>query len=227
MLVVIAAAAPIAGAEPLNVVDFGAKADGKTDCTEAFQRTIDALGARGGRIDVPAGEYVVGEVRPKPGVTLQGAAGYSFRRTDAGTTLKLRKDATSRALVNFTGAYGATIRDLALVGDMDCVNDITQSDAVKAGSGRVVHGVALLKDSYGTEEDYPLVDHCNIRGFSDDGIHFRKIWCSNVRNALIDANGGDGICIEGWDVFITNNEIFGNAGYGIHGVPDGHESAPN
>lgn len=219
MFVFIAAAALVAGAEPLNVVDFGAKADGKTDCTEAFRKAIDALGARGGRVDVPAGEYVVGEIRLKPGVTLQGAPGYSFRRTNAGTTLKLRKDATSRALVDFTGAYGATIRDLALVGDMDFVNDITQSDSVKAGSGRVVHGVALLKDSYGTEEDYPLVDHCNIRGFSGDGIHFRKIWCGNVRNALIGANGGDGICIEGWDVFITNNEIFGNAGYGIHGVP--------
>lgn len=208
-----------ASAEPANVCKFGAVADGATDSTEAFQRAIDSLGDRGGRVDIPAGEYVVGELHLRPGVTLQGAAGYSFRRTSAGTTLRLRKDATSRALIDFTGAYGATIRDLALVGDMEFVKDITESDAVKEGRGHIVHGIALLKNNYGMEEDYPLVDHCNIRGFSGDGIHFRKIWCGNVRNALIGANGGDGICIEGWDVFITNNEIFGNAGYGIHGVP--------
>jgi len=164
----LAAMAGTAFAEPANVLDFGAVADGKTDSTAAFQKAVDSLGATGGRVDVPAGQYVVGEIRLRHGVTVQGAAGFSYRNTAAGTTLRLRADNTSRALFDLTGALGATVRDLALVGN-------------GADAGRIVHGVALMKSDYGKEEDYLLVDHCHIRDFSGDGIHLGRVWCGNVR----------------------------------------------
>lgn len=57
-----------------NVLDYGAVADETTDCTEAFQKALDACGeAGGGVVDVPAGRYVIrGNLRVPAHVTLQG-----------------------------------------------------------------------------------------------------------------------------------------------------------
>ena len=60
----------------VNVHDFGAVPDGRTLNTRAIQAAIDAChGARGGRVVVPAGEYVTGTVRLKSRVTLALASG--------------------------------------------------------------------------------------------------------------------------------------------------------
>lgn len=205
----------------VNVVDFGAVSDGITDSTEAFRRAIEALGPDGGRVYVPAGTYVSGEIQLKTAVTIQGVTGYGFRGDPAGTVIRLRKDATSRCLFNFTGSTGATVRDLAMVGDNN--GELQQGQGTRTEEiavDRKIHGVALLKPDFGDHEDYPLVDHCLIRGFSGDGVHFVRVWCGNVRNSLILLNGGCGIRLKGWDVFIINNEISGNGeyGFGVTGV---------
>lgn len=196
----------------VNVLSFGATADGKTDCTAAFQRAIDALKPQGGKVTVPAGVYVTGELQLWPGVVVEGAGGFAFRGLPKGSTLKLRKGADARAMFNLTGAMGATLRDLALLGDVDGLPDSAPTPS------KVVHGVGLFNTSHGAEEGYPLVDHCLIRGFSGDGIHLHKGFCGNVRNCLILDNRGDGIRLDGWDFFIINNEINNNWGYGFHGV---------
>ncbi|MBN1124048.1 MAG: hypothetical protein JXA82_03510 [Sedimentisphaerales bacterium] len=58
----------------LNVLDAGAVADGKTDCTAVFQKLLDQAGAAGGGIVyVPAGQYAVKSNLVIPGgVTLEG-----------------------------------------------------------------------------------------------------------------------------------------------------------
>jgi hypothetical protein len=58
----------------VNVMDYGAKADGKTDDTAAIQRALDTAGKdRGGVVDMPKGLYRVEDhlVVP-PGVCLSG-----------------------------------------------------------------------------------------------------------------------------------------------------------
>jgi hypothetical protein len=57
-----------------NVVAAGAVADGVTDCTEIFQKTLDeAARAGGGVVTVPAGRYAIkGTLRIPAAVTLQG-----------------------------------------------------------------------------------------------------------------------------------------------------------
>jgi hypothetical protein len=63
--------------EPGNysVLAAGAKADGTTDNTAAFQKCLDDAAKTGGRVNVPAGRYLVkGSLHIPPGVTLQGVS---------------------------------------------------------------------------------------------------------------------------------------------------------
>jgi len=63
-----------------TITDFGAAADGKTDCTKAIAAAIEAASkAGGGRVLVPAGEYVTGPIHLRSRVNLH---------LDGGATLK-------------------------------------------------------------------------------------------------------------------------------------------
>src|SRR5580658_1305122 len=67
-----------------NVAGFGAASDGKTPCTPALQKAIDAAGAAGGGIvEFPAGTFLSGPLQLCNGVTLQ---------LDAGATLLGSRD---------------------------------------------------------------------------------------------------------------------------------------
>lgn len=57
-----------------NVLHFGAKPDGTTDNTRAFQNALDQCGKTGGRVIVPAGRYVVhGHLNIPESVELRGS----------------------------------------------------------------------------------------------------------------------------------------------------------
>jgi polygalacturonase len=56
----------------LNVRDFGARADGKTKDTAAFQKALDACATNGGgTVVVPAGNYLIGSIVMSANTTLQ------------------------------------------------------------------------------------------------------------------------------------------------------------
>jgi polygalacturonase len=53
------------------ITRYGAVADGKTDCTEAITKAIEACAeSGGGRVVVPAGEFLTGAIHLKSGVNL-------------------------------------------------------------------------------------------------------------------------------------------------------------
>ncbi|HOJ87884.1 MAG TPA: glycoside hydrolase family 28 protein [Pseudothermotoga sp.] len=53
------------------ITEFGAIADGKSDCTDAFEKAIDTLtDIGGGKIVVPAGEYLTGPIHIKSNIEL-------------------------------------------------------------------------------------------------------------------------------------------------------------
>jgi len=66
--------ASVSCASELSVLDFGAKADGHTDDTAAFQRALDAAGkAGGGAVIAPRGNYFfTGHLTVPSAVTLKG-----------------------------------------------------------------------------------------------------------------------------------------------------------
>lgn len=56
-----------------SVSEFGARGDGKTDDTAAFQKALDAASVKGGVVDVPSGTYLIdGSLTIPEGVTLKG-----------------------------------------------------------------------------------------------------------------------------------------------------------
>ena len=63
-----------------DVTKFGAIGDNKADCTEAFQKAIAACHAgKGGRVLVPAGEFITGAIRLKSNVNLHISSGATVR----------------------------------------------------------------------------------------------------------------------------------------------------
>jgi hypothetical protein len=94
-------AADALGTRTYNILDFGAKGDGKTLDTQAVQAAIDACSKdRGGTVLVPAGVFVIGTVEIKRNVTLHIAAdgkllgsadGKQYHAADA---IPLRGDST-------------------------------------------------------------------------------------------------------------------------------------
>src|SRR5262249_18376071 len=63
-----------------DLTKYGAKPDGKTDCTVAFRQAIDATNrAGGGRVLVPEGVFLTGAIHLKSNVNLHVARGGTIR----------------------------------------------------------------------------------------------------------------------------------------------------
>jgi len=78
-----------ASASEINVKDFGAKSDGKTDATLSFQKALNNESKQGGTVYVAPGSYRLdGTLIIPKGVTLRGAwEGPHDSELDKGTTL--------------------------------------------------------------------------------------------------------------------------------------------
>lgn len=90
--------APVFPARDFVITRYGAVADGKTDCTAAITKAIAAcVEAGGGRVVVPAGEFLTGPIHLRSGVDLQ---------VDDGATLKFSTDPKAYLPAVFTRFEG-------------------------------------------------------------------------------------------------------------------------
>jgi hypothetical protein len=182
----------------LNVRQFGAKGDGKSDDTKSIQRTIDTAAERGGAVFLPPGVYRSTELQMRPHVSITGIPAWDYEY-GFGSVIRLA-DERARCLLNITGAFGVTIEGISL-------------DGGKLGKG--VHGVWLNKPDYGKQEDTFRIERSQIANFSGDGVRLTRAWCFSIRHSMIAYNAGDGISLRGWDGFFLDNWLSGNNGAGF------------
>ena len=62
-----------------SILKYGAIADGRTDSTEAFRKAIDECSKKGGRVVVPAGEFLTGAIHLKSNVNLHVSKGATIK----------------------------------------------------------------------------------------------------------------------------------------------------
>src|SRR3954470_24359707 len=99
-IVLIARCAYAADPIALNVRDFGAKGDGQTDDTAAFQKALDTAGKDGSRVFVPAGKFLIkGQLNVPDFVTLDGSFTAPERTFDSSNNL-----ANTKGSILFTTA---------------------------------------------------------------------------------------------------------------------------
>lgn len=181
-------------ADVRNPLDFGAKADGATDCADAFDAILASFGsaaaAKGGRITIPPGTYRFSRpLHITRQVVIEGAGGNgSF-----GATV-LRFDSGAHGIIvdrPTTSPDGGR-------GDWSVIRDVVVQAAGKAGTA---HGVTL----HARAELINLL----VNGFAGNGIH---IDC--------DVNYDPGTNANNWR--ISGGRVTGCNGHGL--FTDGGDS---
>ncbi|MCE5341396.1 MAG: TRAP transporter large permease subunit [Planctomycetaceae bacterium] len=74
---------PVFPDKDFNITNYGAVSNGKTDCTQAFKKTIEAASnAGGGRVVVPTGEFLTGAIHLKSNINLHLSEGSVIKFSD-------------------------------------------------------------------------------------------------------------------------------------------------
>src|ERR1035438_9271170 len=88
-------------ASVFNVVDFGAKGRGQAPGSKTIQKALDAAGAVGGTVYLPAGRYLCHDLKVHPHTTVLAEPQWGYRG-DAGAVLLLDSDKAD-CVLNITG----------------------------------------------------------------------------------------------------------------------------
>ncbi len=209
-----------------QVTDFGATGDGTTPDTASFQRTIDRAAASDDRrvVEVPRGDYLIGTVYLRSGITLRLAEGARIIGTRDLSHYPLVEDPQlpwgdrwERALI-----YGRDVENVVIEGggtiDGNRVRD-PQGEAGQRGphtvSFRNAANIVLRSVSITDSGNYAsLFLDCKNCLFEDltitggwDGIHVRETEKIHIRRCRL-ATGDDAIAGHTWtDAIVEDCEI--------------------
>lgn len=184
-----------------NVLDFGAKGDGKTSDTKAIQDALDAAGKINGTVWFPPGVYRCHDLKVPPYVSLMADPVWIYRCENRGAVLELDSKEAD-CLLDITGAYAVRIRGLVLGGDRSAEKEI--------------HGIYMNNtEAWSPKEDTIVIDDTKVMNFSGHGVFLKRIWLFIVRHSHFMSNKGDGMRILGWDGFVLDNQFSGNGGNGF------------
>lgn len=194
----------------LNIKDFGAKGDGKSDDTKALKAAIKEAVKSEGTIYFPTGVYCIHPVELPSHITLLGNSAWAYANKDGedplfeGRTILKALSGDARALLDLGSSRGTRIMGLTLDGD-------------KQGGG--MHGVYARHAGC---DQYICIEDCRINNFSGSGIKLERCWVFSVRRCLIMFNGEHGVdCTGGYDGWIIDCQLTANRGAGMyaHGEP--------
>ena len=188
----------------IDVYDYGAVGDGKTDDTKALQAAVDAAYETGRTLWLMPGRFLTGEIFLHPGICVRTDPQWGYRDSDCGHAVLIQRDADQRCILDVSEANGCTLDGLSLYG-----NNLPGGCC----------GILSRKTEYGPREDAYRIERCRVSGFSGHAVFLDHVWCFSVRHCMFSRCGGDGLRIDGWDGFVSDNWFSGNkgAGFGVGG----------
>lgn len=214
--------AAIEAVGPINATRFGAIGDGVTDSTSAIQDAIDSvesalsggspLGLGGGRIHLPAGEYVISDTLlvKRMGLSITGEGwtngpGYNSGnppQKSRGTTIRWKAGSGNKPMLQVRDCYGFTIDNIRFQGGhvTDAANIPTCAINFHSATGDNVGSNGKLfvdRVRIGTYPYTAEVDDHTVR----DGILFDGLNANNdefvISRSYIGYTTRTGIRIEG------------------------------
>ncbi|ANU11283.1 pectate lyase [Planococcus antarcticus DSM 14505] len=192
----------------VNVRDYGAVGDGKTDCTEAFNK---AFGKGVVEVKVPAGIYMVDGLRLPSWTRLIGAG-------KGQTVLKLQAKAPRKArlLTNsnyLSGNRNVSVEGLTLDWHVERLGDIQNTSA----GGNYSSCLTYARVTYGWVKDVEALNpglHCfditsPLYNYAGDGLRgkggSRFVWLDGVSGSGF---GDDGLTTHHSDYIFVSNSHF-------------------
>ncbi len=162
------------------VTDFGAKGDGTTDDTNAFQTAIDSAAVQGSTLHIPAGNYKITQ-------TLSVPAGVQLRGDGLGNSLNANSNSTSGSRISF---YGNNVFAIEFSGDYVGCQNMTIVDAGGMAAGGIIFtasasGFGIIGAAF---NDLFLLDFINgtsikLEAFNRAGVAFCSFENIHIRNA--------------------------------------------
>ena len=170
--------------------DFGAVGDGSTDDTSAFINAFNAIPETGGRITIPAGEYILTQQLDihNKAITIKGSGfGVTKLVWQAGDNgIVVTQDETDDGDAEKTRIYNLTLRDLSLIQEQDLSGGPQESGCAL----KVVYIAPSNREKLNC-----IVENVEIRGRDqfafahcwNNGVYFHNVINSMIRNASIDS----------------------------------------
>ena len=200
LIFLLAAACAAAGEDIYNVVDCGAKPDGKTLATAAVQEAIDACAAGGGgTVRLPEGTFLCGALRMKSGVTLlvdEGATLLGSRNRE--DYYGPRVDADGRPAEG-----GPVFRNL--------IHGVGLRDVAIRGSGTIDGSGSAFRDKTKKRTKVIYLESCRNVLVEDVRLRDAGCWMQHYRFC-------DGLIIRNIDVF--NHVAYNNDGLNVDSCRD-------
>lgn len=217
----------------LNVKQFGAKGDGKTDDTTAIQKCFDSIKYNErATVYFPDGIYLIDgiHVREKNEICIKGDSW--------NTVLQLKPNSKSDYVLFMDDCPRFILKDIKIHGDY---------------TKQTVESCGLLLQ----ESEFSIVDRCTILFCKGNGISIKGFWKTvikdgkpvmegdkekkefvgadeiHITNCYIQLNQGKGIYVDSvMDLTITHNNIEFNAKQGVYmhhttGIPCGNSMVAN
>ena len=169
----------------VNVKDFGAKGDGKTDDTEAFRAAIASVSNRS-TIEMGKGIYIIENlVIDKDRITLKG-------------------ESKSVAIKTYGSEYG-----IKVTGESCNLQDFDMVQQDVDGTMNNAHAILLTSED-GNNHNIK-VDNIDISYYNGDGIRAEanngSMYLINISRIKVYDVNGNGIVLKGHDSVITNCDV--------------------
>lgn len=184
----------------IDVFDFGAKGDGIQDDTDPIQKALNESSASGRAIYLLPGIYSVGELIVKPGAVILAEPKWGFGSNMLGNTILKQRFTEQECVLDVSGANGSTMNGLSIVGLKE---------------GKRCSGILSRKKTPGNQEDAYRIERTKVSNFSWHAVALYNVWCFTVRQSMFAFSEGDGLHMQGYDGFISDNWFSGNRGCGF------------